>query len=284
MSSSDLELGSLKGHVALITGGRRGIGRAIMLRLAAHGAAVVFTCVDTSEDFVGQTVEVLDRAGAVHGLVEVDLADGAARASLVDQAATLFGPPDIVVNNAAIGASYDAPPSKITLDQLRTMFEVNLHAPVDLIQQALPTMTQRGWGRVVNILSDSMRQQPVPYAAPAATIHGLTAYGASKVALERFTVGLAAELHGTGVHVNGLYPHKVVITESQSDRARIGLRSQPYAAENLETMAEAAYQLVAGSFTGLSTTSRALLQQLQQPVRSLDGRTVVGDATTVPSL
>ncbi|MDT3440210.1 SDR family oxidoreductase [Pseudofrankia sp. BMG5.37] len=283
-SSHDRELSALTGHIALVTGGRRGIGRAIMCRLAAHGAAVVFTCVDTSEDFVSETLEILRKAGAAHGLIEADLADGASRSDLVDRASSLFGPPDIIVNNAALGDVHQAPPSGVTLGQRRTMFEVNLHAPVDLIQQALPMMKDKGWGRIVNLLSDSIHQQPVPYLAPAGTVHGLTAYGASKAALERFTLGLAAELHGTGVHINGLYPHKVAVTESQSARAVAGMRAQPQAAESLETMAEAAYQLVTGSFTGLSTNSRAFLHSLQQSVRSLDGRTVVGDATTVPDL
>jgi 3-oxoacyl-[acyl-carrier protein] reductase len=276
--------GSLAGHVALITGARRGIGRAIMRRLAADGAIVVFTCVSRSEDFVSETVDSLNASGVAHGLIEVDLSDGDARSNLVDRAASLYGAPDILVNNAAYSDEEHAPPSRISLMHRRTMFEVNLQAPVDLMQQALPQMIQSGWGRIVNLLSDSTTQQSIPYATVPDIVHGLTAYGSTKSALERFTLGLAAELHGTGVHVNGLYPHKVAITESQSERALAGLRAQPQVGETLETMAEAAYQLISGSLTGLSISSRALLFQLQQPVRSLNGKTVVGDATTLPQL
>jgi NAD(P)-dependent dehydrogenase (short-subunit alcohol dehydrogenase family) len=164
------------------------------------------------------------------------------------------------------------------------MLEVNFQGPVDLIQQALPAMCAKRWGRIVNILSDTMHQQPIPYSTPEADVHGLTTYGASKAALERFTLGLAAELHGTGVHVNATYPYKICVTEQSSERALAGLRARPDYAESLEMMAEAAYLLIAGELTGVSDSSRRLMQMLQQPLHALDGRTVIGDAWTVPEL
>jgi 3-oxoacyl-[acyl-carrier protein] reductase len=276
--------GSLRGRVALITGARRGIGRAIMRRLSAHGAIVIFTCISRSEDFVVETEEMLSTAGRRYGMLEVDLSDEGARADLVARATSFFGAPDILINNAAFSGESHEPASRVSTQHMRKMFEVNVHAPIDLAQQALPLMIDAGWGRIVNLLSDSITQQQLPYLTAPEIVHGLTAYGATKSALQRFTQGLAAELHGTGVHVNGLYPHKVALTEAQSERALAGLRAQPQVGESLETMAEAAYQLITNSLTGLSTSSRSLLFMLQQPVHDLDGNQVVGDASTLPDV
>jgi len=109
-------------------------------------------------------------------------------------------------------------------------------------------------------------------------------YGASKSALERYTQGLASELQGSGIAVSGLYPHKVCVTEENSDVARAALRAHPEMAESVEMMAEAALLLVAGPLTGVAMSSRALLHSFQQPLHALDGRTVIGDFNSIPEL
>jgi len=276
-------MATLSGHIALVTGASRGIGRATARRLAAEGAAVVVTATARSAEGLQQTCALIEQEGGRAAAVEADLADPAARADLVARAAAAFGPIDILVNNAATITAY-APPSKIDLPARQAMFEVNLQAPIDLIQQALPAMRAQGWGRIVNITSETANQPPIPYAGPAKFIHALTLYGASKAALDRYTTGLAAELHGTGIHANALAPYRIALSESAEAVARQMAKANPDWVESLEMMAEAAYVLIAGRYTGLVVKSREVLQLAQQPLHALDGKTVIGDALSLVKL
>ncbi len=230
-----------------------------------------------SAEGLHETCRLIERAGGRAAAIETDLADAEARAGLVAAATTKLGPIDILVNNAAAISAY-APPSKIDLPARRAMFGVNFEAPVDLAQQALPGMRQRGWGRVLNITSEMAQQPPIPYPGPAKFVHSLALYGASKAALDRYTLGLAAELHGSGICVNGLAPYKIALTESAEAVAKQAAVAHPDWVEPLEMMAEAAYLLIAGSLTGLVTHSRDVLRMAQSPLHALDGETVIGDA------
>jgi len=270
----------LKGRVVLVTGASRGIGRAMARRLAAHGAMVAVSASARSLEGLRETCVLIEQGGGRAAYFIADLADEQARAGLVAQAAAQLGPVDILVNNAATITAY-APPGKIDLAARRGMFEVNFQAPVDLIQQALPGMRARNWGRVLNISSETVNQPPIPYPGPARFVHALALYGASKAALDRYTLGLAAELHGSGIHVNALAPYKIARSESAEAVARQAAAAHPDWVEPVEMMAEAAYLLIAGSLTGLVVKSREVLQQAQAPLHALDGRTVIGDATTL---
>ena len=270
---------TLVGRVALVTGASRGIGRAIARRLAAHGAAVAVTASPRSEAGLRETCALIESAGGRAVASVADLVDEAARATLVQQAATQLGPVGILVNNAAAISAY-APPSKIDLPARRAMFEINFHAPVDLVQQALPAMRAGGWGRVLNISSEMVRQPPIPYPGPVKFVHALAAYGASKAALERYTAGLAAELHGSGICVNALAPYKIARSESAETVAAQAAQAHPDWVESVEMMAEAAYLLIAGSHSGWLAVSRDVLQRLQAPLHALDGVRVIGDAHT----
>lgn len=271
---------TLSDRVALVTGASRGIGRAIARRLAAHGAALVVVSSPRSAAALEATAAQIRAEGGRATALACDLADAAARADLLARAARPFGEIGILVNNAAAIPDY-APPSRADLAARRALFEVNFHAPVDLIQQALPAMLATRWGRIVNLSSEMTRQPPLPYPGPAKLVHALALYGASKCALERYTVGLAAELDGSGVHVNALAPYRIALSEGAGEIARRTAAAHPDWIEPLELMAEAAHMLVAGRHHGLCTTSRALLQATQTPLRALDGRTVIGDAATL---
>ena len=270
----------LEGRVALVTGASRGIGRAIALRLAAHGVALAVTASARSREGLRETCALIERAGGRAVSLVADLAEEQARAGLVAQAAAQLGPVDIVVNNAATITAY-APPGKIDLPARRGMFEVNFQAPVDLIQQALPGMRTRGWGRILNISSEMAQQPPIPYPGPAKFVHALTLYGASKAALDRYTLGLAAELQGSGVQANALAPYKIARSESAEAVARQVALAHPDWVEPVEMMAEAVYPLIAGTLSGLVVKSREVLQMMQAPLHALDGWTVIGDATTL---
>lgn len=270
----------LKGRVALVTGASRGIGRAIARRLAAHGVLVAVSSSPRSLEGLEETCALIRQAGGVAVALPADLASESQRAGLVAEAAAQLGPVGILVNNAAAITAY-APPGKIDLAARRGMFEVNFQAPVDLIQQALPAMRSGSWGRILNITSEMAAQPPIPYPGPAKLVHGLALYGASKAALDRYTLGLAAELHGSGILANALAPYKIARSESAEAVARQAALAHPDWVEPLEMMAEAAWLLLSGSLSGLVVKSRDVLRLLQAPLHALDGVSVIGDATTL---
>lgn len=267
---------TLAGRVALVTGGSRGIGRAIAQRLAAHGAKVVVTASTRSADGLAHSCALIHTAGGQAAWRIAELTDAKARADLVAQASEPFGAIDILVNNAAAITAY-APPSRIDLTARQAMFAINVDAPIDLIQQALPGMLKQGCGHILNISSDTVRTPPPPYPGPAKFVHALVSYGASKAALDRYTVGLAAELHGSGVQVNSLMPYRIVSTEGAAAIVEQMRVTHPDWIEPVEVMAEAAYRLMTGTDSGQIVVSRALLAQPSTRLMALDGITPFRD-------
>jgi NAD(P)-dependent dehydrogenase (short-subunit alcohol dehydrogenase family) len=174
----------LSGKTALVTGSTQGIGLAIAEQLARSGARVAVN---------GRTPGRVDEAVAKLG--EFDVLGVAADVSTEDGTAELLRQlpdVDILVNNLGIFGA--VPPLEITDDQWRTYFDVNVLASVRLIRSYLPGMTERGWGRAIQIASDSA------IVTPAEMIH----YGVSKTALLAVSRGFAKEAAGTGVTVNSV--------------------------------------------------------------------------------
>jgi len=273
--------GSCEGRVALVTGASRGIGKAIARRLAAEGASVVLSASrpGTHGNLAGTlegAVAEIQAAGGRAAAVSADLVSPEARADLVARAAQAFGPLDILVNNAAMGRW--ALPSQSKLRDRQLMFEVNVEAPVDLAQQALPGMRERGRGWILSIGSDSARQPAVPYRDTPEAAHVITAYGATKAALNRYMQGLAHEVAGEDVFVNVMAPVAIVLTQEAARFVGHIAKSNPDMTEPVEVMAEAALELVTGRHVGRVVTSRELLHAVGRPVRSLDGARVLGDA------
>jgi NAD(P)-dependent dehydrogenase (short-subunit alcohol dehydrogenase family) len=274
-------MGSCEGRVALVTGSSRGIGRAIARRLAAEGASVVLSASrlgvhDDLEGTLEGAVAEIEASGGRAVALAADLLSEQARRDLVARAEATFGPLDILVNNAAMGVW--ATPSESKLEDRRRMLEVNLHAPVDLAQQALPGMRERGRGWILNIGSDSARQPAVPYRDTPEAAHVIVAYGATKAALNRYSEGLAHEVAGDGVFVNVLAPVSIVLTQEAARLVGHIAKSNPDMAEPIEVMVEAALELVTERHIGQIAYSRALLHSVGRPVRSLDGSRVIGDA------
>ncbi len=173
----------LTGKTALVTGSAQGIGLAIAEGLANTGARVAVN---------GRTPERVEEAvaklrGDVIGVAaDVSTADGAAE--LLRQLPDV----DILVNNLGIFGA--VPAREITDEQWRTYFEVNVLAAARLIRMYLPGMTERGWGRAIQIASDSA------LVIPEEMIH----YGVSKTALLALSRGFAKDAAGTGVTVNSV--------------------------------------------------------------------------------
>jgi hypothetical protein len=274
-------MASCEGRVALVTGASRGIGFAIARRLAAEGASVVLSASrlgahgDLEGTLEGAVAEIAAAGGRAHAIA-ADLSSEEARADLVARAEAPFGPLDILVNNAAMGVW--GMPSQSRLADRRKMYDVNVNAPVDLAQQAIPGMRDRGRGWILNLGSDSARQPAVPYRDTPEAAHVITAYGATKAALNRYSEGLAHEVAGAGICVNVLAPVSIVLTRNAADFVGHIARNNPDMAEPIEVMAEAALELVTQPHFGRIVYSRELLHQVGRPVRSLDGKQVLGDA------
>jgi 3-oxoacyl-[acyl-carrier protein] reductase len=178
----------LEGLRALVTGGTRGIGRAIVDTLAAEGAAVGF-CARTERD-VADTVEELTKRGSVVVGRTVDVADEAGMQGWVADSAAELGGVDIVVANVSALAIPDEPAS------WRASFDVDMMGTVGLVNAAMPYLERSTAASIVTIASVSGRE--IDFAAGP--------YGVFKAAIIHYTQGLAFQLAPKGIRANSLSP------------------------------------------------------------------------------
>jgi NAD(P)-dependent dehydrogenase (short-subunit alcohol dehydrogenase family) len=197
----------LKGQVAIVTGGGRGIGRAIARRFAAEGASVIVTA--RSDNEIRQVVAEIQSAGGKAALVQADLSREADCNKIVDGAHAAFGAVHILVNNAAIYGPIQ-PIEKFPLRDWDEVMTVNLRAPLLLSQLVLPEMYERKSGAILNISTVS--------AKAAFALSG--AYAASKAGLIGLTRATAAEAARKGVRVNAICPGPVTETKMSKDLTR----------------------------------------------------------------
>ncbi|UVC17880.1 SDR family NAD(P)-dependent oxidoreductase [Mesorhizobium onobrychidis] len=201
--------GRLANKVALVTGGSRGIGRAIALAFAKEGAALIGVHYASNAKAAATTVQEIEALGSRAVVIRADLRDGKAAAdSIAEQfrkaslAATGKAGLDILVNNAGIAVATPlAQTSEATFDDLMT---INFKAPFFLIQALANDIREDG--RVINVSTGFTR-----IAAPTHP-----AYAASKGALETLTLALAPEFASRGITVNAVMPG---VTETDMNAA-----------------------------------------------------------------
>ena len=241
--------GRLAGRAAIVTGGSRGLGRAIALALAAEGAAVAVAgrteqvWDERLPGTIGETVADIEAAGGRAVAVRADLTDRDDIARLVGAARDALGPITILVNNAAFtapgrppvpgsepraksarSASGGAKPGwpgfiSIPLAAYRRHFDIAVFAAYELMQLVCPDMIEAGGGSIINVSSVASR---IPGNGPYPDRSGgvLPGYGGSKAALEHLTQCAAFDLADHHIAVNALSPSKPILTPGLAYYAR----------------------------------------------------------------
>ncbi len=205
----------LSGRVALVTGGTRGIGRAVAEGLAAAGADVAVA--SRKSDACARTEEALRALGVRAAGVPAHMGNLEDVARVVSTTVERLGRLDIVVNDAA--TALRQPLGSFTPEAFAKVFDVNLRGPVFLVQEALPHLRKSPAPAVVNVLS----------AAAFLASPFVSMYAAAKAALLSFTRSMAAEFAADGIRVNALAPGTVEtdmvranVPEVQEAMRRIG--------------------------------------------------------------
>lgn len=195
----------LEGTVAIVTGGGRGIGRAIALRFAQEGAAVGVAARTTQE--IDDTAAEISRQGGRAIAVTADVSKPEDVDRLVGSTRTAFGTVHVLVNNAGVYLAR-GPLAKVDLREWMRVTEINLFGTMLCARAVLPLMIEQRRGKIINL---------VGAGAFSSATGGVTAYGTSKAAICRFTELLAAEVQEHNIQVNSMHPGFVItrMTEPQ---------------------------------------------------------------------
>jgi 3-oxoacyl-[acyl-carrier protein] reductase len=202
-------MASLKNRVALVTGGSRGIGRAVAISLADAGAAVAVNYREKVTE-ARNVVETIRAAGGRAMAVGADVSKAVQVSEMMAAVDRELGPVDVLVNNAGVGLVRGV--DDLTEEDFDRTIAVNLKSVFLCTQAVVPGMRARKWGRIVNISSGAAR------GAGGVGPH----YNASKAGMEGMTRGYAARLVKDGITVNAVAPSLI-----ETDMVRSGVASSP---------------------------------------------------------
>ena len=199
----------LTGKTALVTGGSRGIGRAICLELADRGADVAL-CYAGGEAAAAETVRLCEERGVKALAVRCDVSDGAQVKAMVDETVRAFGGLDILVNNA--GITRDGLAVMMSEENFDAVIATNLRGAFLCMKAAARPMMKKRWGRMVNLSS-------------VVGLHGNAGqvnYAASKAGVIGMTKSMAKELAGRNITVNAVAPGFIEtdMTAAMTDAAK----------------------------------------------------------------
>ena len=261
-------MGRLDGKVAIVTGASRGIGAEIARVFAAEGAKVICTARTVQEGThplegsLEKTIADIQAAGGEAAPVAANVSLPEECAHLVQETRRIYGPPDVLVNNAAL--TYYIPVKDFPLNRWLRSWAVNFHAPFLLSKLVLEDMIPRRSGSIVNISSGAaVGPGRGPYSNDATADRGGTCYGAEKAALERFTQGLAHEVYQYGISVTCVSPSRIVPTPGTVFHKLVSGMDDPRG-EPPELMAKAVLLLATEPLdrvTGWVTYSQEILQE-----------------------
>ncbi len=185
-------MSKLSNQVALVTGGSRGIGRAIAKRLAKDGASVAITYAKDAKA-ASAVVKAIELEGGKAVAIQADAADVEAVRGAVEKTVATFGRLDVLVNNA--GTAIPKTFEETTLEEMDRLIDINLRGTLAATQAALKHM--KSGGRVIMIGSAVGERVVVP---------GLVPYSATKGAVKMFTQALSREVGSRGITVNNVQP------------------------------------------------------------------------------
>ncbi|HEX5432437.1 MAG TPA: 3-oxoacyl-ACP reductase family protein [Bryobacteraceae bacterium] len=187
-----MERKNLEGRVAAITGGSRGLGKAIALALASEGESIALAARDAAA--LSAAAEQVRSIGADVEVFQADVSDEAQVSGLEKDVLSRFGHVDILVNNAGINVR--KPIEEFSLKEWNDVLSTNLTSAFLMCRAFLPQMRGRGYGRIINLTSIMSH----------VSIAGRTAYSASKAGLLGFTKALALEAASDGISVVAISP------------------------------------------------------------------------------
>jgi 3-oxoacyl-[acyl-carrier protein] reductase len=204
----------LEGKVALITGGSRGIGRAISLRFAREGATVVVNFTAHPDKAESMVAEIKKEGGRAVAL-QADVSAKSAVQAMIDAARKEFGPIDILVNNAGILRSGNT--LALNEEDFDRMIAVNVKGTISVVQGIAPGMIERRYGKIINLAS---------IAGLGTAVAETTPYALTKAAVVMLTKRLALELGAHGINVNAIAPgfirtEMLQFLDTEDDRARL---------------------------------------------------------------